>query len=94
MIELDFFDTANLSTASLVSCSNPICAFVVQVAAAECSSQSNQCDDSLQCSTCQSGDLTKTDRVIDGIIGFGQRDLSITSQLASRGITPKLRLNK
>ncbi|KAJ4705058.1 Aspartic proteinase-like protein 2 [Melia azedarach] len=40
------------------------------------------------CSTYQTGDLTKTDKAIDGIIGFGQGRLSIISQLASRGITP------
>ncbi|KAI8015899.1 Aspartic proteinase-like protein 2 [Camellia lanceoleosa] len=128
-IELNFFDAASSSTASLVSCSDPICASVVQAAAAvsECSSQSNQCGYSFRygdgsgtsgyyltdlmyfdtimgaslvanssapivfgCSTYQSGDLTKTDRAIDGIIGFGQHDLSVISQLSSRGITPKV----
>ncbi|CAL5389373.1 unnamed protein product [Camellia sinensis] len=128
-IELNFFDPASSSTASLVSCSDPICASVVQAAAAvsECSSQSNQCGYSFRygdgsgtsgyyltdliyfdtimgaslvanssapivfgCSTYQSGDLTKTDRAIDGIIGFGQQDLSVISQLSSRGITPKV----
>lgn len=43
-----------------------------------------------RCSTYQSGDLTKTDRAIDGIIGFGQQDLSVMSQLSARGITPKV----
>ena len=38
----------SLSIASLVSCSNPICASVVQAATAKCSSQSNQCGDSFQ----------------------------------------------
>ncbi|KAL7247961.1 hypothetical protein ACSBR2_002796 [Camellia fascicularis] len=128
-IELNFFDAASSSTASLVSCSDPICASVVQAAAAvsECSSQSNQCGYSFRygdgsgtsgyyltdlmyfdtimgaslvanssapivfgCSTYQSGDLTKTDRAIDGIIGFGQHALSVISQLSSRGITPKV----
>ncbi|KAL3358245.1 hypothetical protein AABB24_015407 [Solanum stoloniferum] len=42
------------------------------------------------CSTSQSGDLTKTDRAIDGIFGFGQQGLSVISQLSSRGITPKV----
>ncbi|XP_044473965.1 aspartic proteinase 36-like isoform X6 [Mangifera indica] len=41
------------------------------------------------CSTYQSGDLTKTDKAIDGIFGFGQGDLSVISQLSSRGITPR-----
>ncbi|KAL5976610.1 hypothetical protein ACLOJK_020943 [Asimina triloba] len=38
----------------------------------------------------QSGDLTKPDRAIDGIFGFGQHDLSVVSQLSSRGIAPKV----
>ena len=42
------------------------------------------------CSTYQSGDLTKTDRAIDGIFGFGQQDLSVISQLSSQGIIPKV----
>lgn len=43
-----------------------------------------------RCSTYQSGDLTKTDKAIDGIFGFGQQGLSVISQLSSRGITPKV----
>ena len=43
-----------------------------------------------RCSTFQSGDLTKSDKAIDGIFGFGQQDLSVISQLSSRGITPKV----
>ncbi|VFQ75049.1 unnamed protein product [Cuscuta campestris] len=42
------------------------------------------------CSTIQSGSLTSPDRAIDGIFGFGQHDLSVISQLSSRGITPKV----
>ncbi|CAI9289533.1 unnamed protein product [Lactuca saligna] len=42
------------------------------------------------CSTYQSGSLTKPDKAIDGIFGFGQNGLSIMSQLSSRGITPKV----
>ncbi|PSR86531.1 Aspartic proteinase-like protein [Actinidia chinensis var. chinensis] len=41
------------------------------------------------CSTSQTGDLTKSDRAIDGIFGFGQQGLSVISQLSSQGITPK-----
>ncbi|BBH07722.1 Eukaryotic aspartyl protease family protein [Prunus dulcis] len=37
------------------------------------------------CSTYQSGDLTKTDKAVDGIFGFGQGALSVISQLSSRG---------
>ncbi|XP_047308509.1 aspartic proteinase 36-like [Impatiens glandulifera] len=37
-----------------------------------------------------SGELTKTDRAIDGIFGFGQHDLSVISQLSSQGITPRV----
>uniref|UniRef100_A0A2P2LM60 Aspartic proteinase-like protein 2 isoform X1 n=1 Tax=Rhizophora mucronata TaxID=61149 RepID=A0A2P2LM60_RHIMU len=40
------------------------------------------------CSTFQYGDLTKTDKAIDGIFGFGPGGLSVISQLASRGIMP------
>ncbi|KAI3522903.1 hypothetical protein L1887_00955 [Cichorium endivia] len=42
------------------------------------------------CSTYQSGSLTKPDKAIDGIFGFGQHGLSVVSQLSSRGITPKV----
>ncbi|KAF3441762.1 hypothetical protein FNV43_RR15677 [Rhamnella rubrinervis] len=42
------------------------------------------------CSTYQSGDLSKTDKAVDGIFGFGQGDLSVISQLSSRGLTPKV----
>ncbi|KAF5185257.1 Aspartyl protease apcb1 [Thalictrum thalictroides] len=42
------------------------------------------------CSDYQSGDLTKPDRAVDGIFGFGQHELSVISQLSSRGITPKV----
>lgn len=43
-----------------------------------------------RCSTYQSGDLTKTDKAVDGIFGFGRGDLSVISQLSSRGITPRV----
>ena len=46
--------------------------------------------DGNRCSTYQSGDLTKTDKAVDGIFGFGQGELSVISQLSSRGITPKV----
>lgn len=42
------------------------------------------------CSTYQSGSLTESDRAIDGIFGFGRQDLSVISQLSSRGVTPKV----
>ena len=38
----------------------------------------------------QTGDLTKVDRSVDGIFGFGQRDLSVFSQLASLGMAPRV----
>uniref|UniRef100_A0A2N9GW36 Peptidase A1 domain-containing protein n=1 Tax=Fagus sylvatica TaxID=28930 RepID=A0A2N9GW36_FAGSY len=41
------------------------------------------------CSTSQTGDLTKSDRAVDGIFGFGQQDMSVVSQLASLGVAPK-----
>lgn len=40
------------------------------------------------CSTSQTGDLTKSERAVDGIFGFGQQSLSVISQLASQGIAP------
>ncbi|TYI09935.1 hypothetical protein ES332_A09G105500v1 [Gossypium tomentosum] len=42
------------------------------------------------CSVLQTGDLTKSDRAVDGIFGFGQQSLSVISQLSSEGITPKV----
>ncbi|KAF9680202.1 hypothetical protein SADUNF_Sadunf06G0096700 [Salix dunnii] len=42
------------------------------------------------CSAYQSGDLTKTDKAVDGIFGFGQGELSVISQLSTRGITPRV----
>uniref|UniRef100_A0A7N0ZZK1 Peptidase A1 domain-containing protein n=1 Tax=Kalanchoe fedtschenkoi TaxID=63787 RepID=A0A7N0ZZK1_KALFE len=126
-LELNFFDVASSSSASMVSCSDPVCSSVVQTTAAGCSTETNQCGYSFQygdgsgtsgyyvydllnfdtimansfvanssapvvfgCSTLQSGDLTKSVRAIDGIFGFGQQDLSVISQLSSRGITPKV----
>lgn len=41
------------------------------------------------CSTLQTGDLTKSDRAVDGIFGFGQQDMSVISQLASEGVAPR-----
>lgn len=43
-----------------------------------------------RCSNSQTGELTKPERAVDGIFGFGQHDLSVISQLSSRGITPKV----
>lgn len=43
-----------------------------------------------RCSAYQSGDLTKTDKAVDGIFGFGQGELSVISQLSTRGITPRV----
>ncbi|GFP85877.1 aspartic proteinase-like protein 2 [Phtheirospermum japonicum] len=40
------------------------------------------------CSTSQTGDLTKPDRAVDGIFGFGQQGMSVISQLSSQGIVP------
>ncbi|KAL1352007.1 hypothetical protein AAHE18_06G135500 [Arachis hypogaea] len=42
------------------------------------------------CSTYQSGDLTKTEKAVDGIFGFGPGALSVISQLSSKGMTPKV----
>ncbi|XP_019150478.1 PREDICTED: aspartic proteinase-like protein 2 isoform X2 [Ipomoea nil] len=42
------------------------------------------------CSTSQTGDLTKPDRAVDGIFGFGQQSMSVISQLSSQGATPNV----
>ncbi|ESR37638.1 hypothetical protein WN944_027715 [Citrus x changshan-huyou] len=42
------------------------------------------------CSTMQTGDLTKSDRAVDGIFGFGQQSMSVISQLSSQGLTPRV----
>ncbi|KAK9158739.1 hypothetical protein Scep_005313 [Stephania cephalantha] len=42
------------------------------------------------CSNYQSGDLTKPDRAVDGILGLGQHQLSMVSQLAMKGIAPRI----
>ncbi|CAI8602528.1 unnamed protein product [Vicia faba] len=95
-IELNFFDTVASSTAAMVRCSDPVCTYGVQGAAAQCSPQSTSDNVNSSaaivfgCSTSQSGDLTKTDKAVDGIFGFGPGDLSVVSQLSSRGITPKV----
>lgn len=34
--------------------------------------------------------MTKSDRAVDGIFGFGQQDMSVISQLHSQGVTPKV----
>ena len=43
-----------------------------------------------RCSNYLSGELTKSDKAVDGIFGFGPGPLSVVSQLSSRGITPKV----
>lgn len=42
------------------------------------------------CSNLQTGELTKSDRAIDGIFGFGQQDMSVISQLSSQGVAPRV----
>ncbi|KAK8515711.1 hypothetical protein V6N13_139319 [Hibiscus sabdariffa] len=41
------------------------------------------------CSTAQTGNLTTSDRAVDGIFGFGQQSLSVISQLSSQGVAPR-----
>ncbi|CAI0615609.1 unnamed protein product [Linum tenue] len=41
-------------------------------------------------STYQSGHLIDTNNVADGILGFGRGDLSVPSQLSSRGLIPRV----
>jgi len=47
-IALNSFDAAASSTASLISCSDPTCASVVQTTAVQCLDQSHQCGYSFQ----------------------------------------------
>ncbi|XP_047966517.1 aspartic proteinase 36-like isoform X2 [Salvia hispanica] len=100
-IPLNFFNGASSSTFSPMSCSDSICASIVQTASAECNSGSNQFMDAslivnssapivFGCSTSLFGDLTDSDRAVDGIFGFGQNGLSVISQLSSSRITPKV----
>ncbi|KHN38686.1 Aspartic proteinase-like protein 2 [Glycine soja] len=42
------------------------------------------------CSILQTGDLTKSERAVDGIFGFGQQGMSVISQLSSQGIAPRV----
>lgn len=51
---------------------------------------SKQIFDWNRCSTEQSGELTKTEKAIDGIFGFGRGPLSAVSQLSSREVIPKV----
>lgn len=43
-----------------------------------------------RCSVLQTGDLTKSERAVDGIFGFGQQEMSVISQLASQGVAPRV----
>nr|GMC82165.1 aspartic proteinase-like protein 2 [Ipomoea batatas] len=47
-VDLNFYDAASSSTASLISCSDHICSSITQTAYAECFSESNQCGYSFQ----------------------------------------------
>ncbi|XP_024982555.1 aspartic proteinase-like protein 2 isoform X2 [Cynara cardunculus var. scolymus] len=98
---LNFFDAPSSSTASMVSCSDSMCSSNIKTVDALCSDQGDQFVDpsmitnssasvTFGCSTYQSGSLTKSDKAMDGIFGFGQHSLSIISQLSSQGITPKV----
>ncbi|XP_022767217.1 aspartic proteinase-like protein 2 isoform X2 [Durio zibethinus] len=88
-IQLSLFDTASSSSARLVSCSDPMCSSEFQILGQSWIANSSALI-VFGCSTYQSGDLTKTDKAVDGIFGFGRGDLSVISQLSSRGITPRV----
>lgn len=47
-IPLNFFDAAASSSVSPISCSDNVCASIVQTASAECFGESNQCGYSFQ----------------------------------------------
>ncbi|XP_057541495.1 aspartic proteinase 36 [Amaranthus tricolor] len=51
-------------------------------------SSNNSAKVTFGCSVAQTGDLTKTDRAVDGIFGFGQQAMSVVTQLSSQGIAP------
>ncbi|XP_064952814.1 aspartic proteinase 36-like isoform X2 [Musa acuminata AAA Group] len=101
-IQLEFFDPDKSSTSTTITCSDDRCSYALQSGQALCSSSdfsSSLCGYSFQygdgsgtsgCSNSQSGDLTKSDRAVDGIFGFGQNDLSVISQLSSAGNFPKV----
>ncbi|XP_042431017.1 aspartic proteinase 36-like [Zingiber officinale] len=40
------------------------------------------------CSNSQTGDLSKSDKAVGGILGFGQNGLSVISQLSAMGVAP------
>ncbi|KAE8691040.1 Eukaryotic aspartyl protease family protein isoform 2 [Hibiscus syriacus] len=65
------------STSSLISCSDQQCNVGLQSSDSGCSD--NQCSYTFQYgdgnAACQTGDLTKSDRAVDGIFGLGQQSL-------------------
>ncbi|GAB2274671.1 hypothetical protein Dimus_009442 [Dionaea muscipula] len=126
-IQLNSYDPASSSTASIVNCTDPECSLGTESSDSACNNQTKQCgyqftygDGSgtsgyyvsdvfhletvvgntwttnnsatvvFGCSVQATGDLTKSDRAVDGIFGFGQQPLSVVSQLASLGITPQV----
>lgn len=60
------------------------------VSAGDQTSANNSAHVVFGCSTTQTGDLTKSDRAVDGIFGFGQQPMSVVSQLSSEGVTPRV----
>nr|KAJ0224586.1 hypothetical protein LSAT_V11C100041430 [Lactuca sativa] len=40
------------------------------------------------CSTSETGDISQTERTLDGIMGLGRQSISIISQISSQGIAP------
>ncbi|XP_042511839.1 aspartic proteinase 36 isoform X2 [Macadamia integrifolia] len=125
-IQLNSFDPATSTTASVIPCSSNTCSLAVEETTTDCSSDGSHCSYSFHygdgsgtsgyyvmdtfyfntvfhssisnssasiifgCSNHQSADLTKTDRAVDGIFGFGKSKFSVASQLSSRGIAPKI----
>uniref|UniRef100_A0A803M6B2 Peptidase A1 domain-containing protein n=1 Tax=Chenopodium quinoa TaxID=63459 RepID=A0A803M6B2_CHEQI len=88
-IQLNEFNPSSSSSSSVISCSDKRCKMGAQYADALCDN-SNNCAYQFQyaCSVSQTGDLTKTDRAVDGIFGFGQQAMSVVTQLSTQGITP------
>ncbi|GAA0162016.1 aspartic protease [Lithospermum erythrorhizon] len=98
LILLQFFDPSNSSTISAISCADQRCAqysgrfFKRSDAPRKVHGNTTFFNSSAHvifgCSTHYAGGLTKSINTLDGIIGLGQRGLSIISQLSAQGLAP------
>ncbi|GFQ00388.1 aspartic proteinase-like protein 2 [Phtheirospermum japonicum] len=97
-IKLKQYDLSASSTGKLVSCDDGFCDVAVNIQNTNCNPGAN-CDFFVAygdgsrtegCSAKQSGDLGSSSEAVDGLIGFGQANSSILSQLASSGKVKKV----